>query len=209
VETETIGNRVYENLPSIIGAIAMIMLFVNYFVEGGIQASNSLRTWLGLAMPFVEWVTTIFLVRVHVQHVARRDPRWWQSIVFFAFFLIPLAWGLANGSGDPYFGFVWELFGVSAVGAIFTMFVMGFSLGFIRTYSARSPLRVVMMLFSILALAYGAGLLGSVPFLADLYLWITNYFVGQANFGVWLATHIGTLALLCRIVILKEKLRPY
>jgi hypothetical protein len=98
---------------------------------------------------------------------------------------------------------------VAASGSTFILFVFGFSVAFLRTYMARTPLRLAMMVFTIIALAYQVGLLGSIPVLGDAYVFSLNYFVSQANFTVWLATHIGVLALFTRIGLLKEKLRPY
>jgi heme exporter protein D len=46
------------------------------------------------------------------------------------------------------------------------------------------------------------------PFLNPVYIFGESYIIGQAEFGVWLAYHMGVVALASRVLMGREKLRP-
>jgi hypothetical protein len=81
-------------------------------------------------------------------------------------------------------------------------------MGYFRTYIARTPLRIIMLVVGLFGVAYGTGIVQTLtPWLSEVFFWEQAYIIGQAEFGVWMAFHIGEIALLARIFLLQEKLR--
>lgn len=204
----SLGSQIYENIPSIGAILLLAICIVSFFVVGGWAPSSQASVWLGFTLPFVTAIASVFLILVHVRHIMHRDQGWWLSILLLGSFAFVLVYGLTIGTADPYFQLWYSLFGQGATAGVFGMCSIGLIMGYFRIYIARSRLRTLMIIVGLLGVAYGTGLVQALaPWLGGLYLWEQMTIIGQTEFGVWLAYHLGEIALITRVIMLQEKLR--
>jgi hypothetical protein len=201
--------QIYENIPSIGAILLIIICMISYFVQGGWWPSGRASLWLSLTLPFVTVIASVFLILVHVRHIMNRDSRWYNSIILLGTFAVVLVSGLTFGLDYSWFMLWFSLFGQGATAGVFGMASIGLIMGYFRIYIARSSLRILMIVVGLLGVAYGTGIIQTlVPWLSGFYLWEQAYVIGQTEFGVWMAYHIGEIALITRVIMLQEKLRP-
>jgi hypothetical protein len=207
--TETIGEKALGNIPTIAGIVSLLLQMSNYFVEGGIPGAATALNWFSISLPFVLIIASAFLCITHARHIMRQDARWYNSLVYWIFFALTILIGFGPGTSHEIYKLLVSLFADTAAAAIMGICSIGIIVGYFRTYIARSVVRVLMIVFGLLAIAHGTGVMGvAFPFLNDLYIWEESYIVGQAEFGVWLAYHMGVVALASRVLMGREKLRP-
>jgi hypothetical protein len=187
----------------------ILWLLSNYFVKGGLPGASDARLYLSYSIPFTLLIATSFLCILHFSRIRRMESGWYNSVVYWIVFVFMMVDGFAFGVADEYFSFVYGTFADAGAAAIMGICSIGITLGYFRTYLARSPLRIAMIIFGLLAVSHGTGVMQFfAPWLVPLYIWEESFIVGQAEFGCWLAYHFGLVALAARVVMGREKLRP-
>jgi hypothetical protein len=207
--TETVGEKALGNIPTIVGIASLLLQMSNYFVKGGVPGAATLRTWFSISLPFVLVIASAFLCITHARHIMRQSPRWYNSVIYWIFFVVTIVIGFGPGPGNEWYGLIVGLFNDAAPAAIMGICSIGIIVGYFRTYIARSVVRILMIFFGLLAIAHGTGVMAvAFPFLNPVYIFGESYIIGQAEFGVWLAYHMGVVALASRVLMGREKLRP-
>jgi len=209
IQSETLSKKIYENLPSLGAVIIIFVCMLNFFIAGGFPLSLKTQLWVGFTVPFAVMVGSIFLSLTHIRHIVRRDRAWWNSVILLAFFFGFLIFGTTQGQTNPWYTFVYAIVGQGGPGGIYCMSAVVIIFGYFRMYRAKSLLKLIMIIVGLLTVGYQTGVIAMfAPWLAPVFVWSQVYLVGQVEFAVWMAYYIGMLALMVRILLLQEKLRP-
>jgi len=205
----SIGRKIYDNIPSI-GAIIMCFLCMSdFFVKGGVPASGTAGMWLGFTWPFCTIIATIWLVLMHVRRISNRESGWWRSIICLGALVGMCIAGFALTIDNAWVGFIISIFGQAGAAGIFIMCSISIVMGYLRVYVCRTRLRTLMVIVGLFTVANSGGILAALaPWLVDPALWLQAYWIGQIEFTVWMVYDIGTMALIVRILLLQEKVRP-
>jgi hypothetical protein len=199
-----------ENIPTLLGIILIITVAANYFFQYGIEGVGTVRNWLSWALPFAAIVSALLIGRVHVRRITQRtDKEWYMSFVFFGFFFFQLITAWTIGRGSFIYATTYELFNRGATGAVMCMVAFSYVSMFYRTFYVRTFLAGYTMVLGILAIfAISALSIITVPILGDIGYWIINNPAAGANHALWVATYMGLGALIIRVILFREKLRP-
>lgn len=211
--TSTLTSKIYDSLPSI-GAIILIFLCAaNFFIKGGVPISGTISLWLGWTLPFATGVGAIFLCMTHIRHIMRRESGWYYKslvmlITFFGVLIASLA--LPKGQSDLNLTLFYQFFGQGVSAGVIIMCSISIVMGYLRVYVARTTMRLVMLAIAIFCIAATTGvfhLTGFYPLIQSNVL-IQGYLIGQVEYVAWAVYHIGNIALITRILLLQERLRP-
>lgn len=212
-QTQSITTRIYTNIPSI-GAIACIALCAaNYFFVGGVPISLRATTFLAWTIPFAYYVSNTFLVLLWVRQIMRRVPGWWYTrvpaIITYAAVTI-LSVFLPARQNDPYLVLFYWFFGQGVGAGVVLMCCISMIMGYLRVYVARTTLRALMLIIAIYVILGCAGIynfFGST-LLVNMMDWFQGYWIGIVEYMAWAVYHIGQIALVTRVILLQERLRP-
>jgi hypothetical protein len=205
--SKSFSEQIYANLPTIVGGILLVALLINFFVVGGIPVLVLIRDYIAYSLPFTWIVGVVFALIANYRKITQREPGWWSAGIFFLAFFAQTAMGFLLGMGDPLYRFSFNLFATATSGAVLSGVTIGVLVGYMRTYIVRSTQRAWMVLIGVLSLAYAVGLYQMVlPGLTSLIPTLHAQYVGQVEFGLWTAYHLGSISLTARILTLRQKL---
>jgi hypothetical protein len=114
------------------------------------------------------------------------------------------------GRSHPYVVLWYQFFGQGVSAGVIIMCSISIVMGYLRVYVARTTLRMLMLVIAIFCLAGTTGLFhltGWWPLIQSNVL-IQGYWIGQVEYVAWAVYHIGNIALITRVILLQEKLRP-
>ena len=207
-QTQPLSAKIYGNAIGLTAAVFIVWCVLNYFVVGGFPYATQAANYVGLATPFMTIVGAGFLIIKHVRHISRRDSNWWGSIIVLATMIGLVAYGLPRGTTDPWFTYFYAIFGQGVPGGIYSMSSICITVGYLRMYNAKTPLKTVILITGLFTVGAFTGVWALVaPWLVPVYEWSQIYLIGQVEFMVWMAYYIGMLALMVRIFLFQEKLR--
>lgn len=211
--TESITRKIYDNIPSYGAIILMVLMAINYFIKGGIPISLTANLYLGWSLPFATGVGTIFLCLVHIRKIMRRESGWWfKSLVLLVIFVAVMILSLAlpTQQSDPYLVLFYQFWGQGVNAGVIIMCSISIVMGYLRVYVARTTLRLLMLVVGIFVIAGCTGifhLIGWYPLIQANVL-MQGYLIGQVEYVAWAVYHIGNIALITRVILLQERLRP-
>jgi hypothetical protein len=158
-------------------------------------------------------VSNVFLMMIHGRKILRRESGWWYKSLFMivSFFVVLIAAFLPGvGTTHPYVVLWYQFFGQGVSAGVIIMCSISIVMGYLRVYVARTTLRMLMLVIAIFCLAATTGvfhLTGWYPLIQSNVL-IQGYCIGQVEYVAWAVYHIGNIALITRVILLQEKLRP-
>ena len=87
------SQTIISNIPNIIGVIVILIMFIDYFIKGGLALgvpggfSANVRNWLSI--PVVTWAVIVSTIRaciLYADKIVKRVENWWGYIIFFVSF---------------------------------------------------------------------------------------------------------------------------
>ena len=210
VQKTTASTTIVENLSTIVGLICLAIVAVGYFVKGGVTESTWLRNVTSYAIPFVTILTVVMMLRRYIVYVVEREPGEWNyaltSLVVTIVFLIL---GLVQSPSGPTYRPIFLQ--ISAIGtiAIVSMIAFGIASAMFRRFVVRSPITTFVIIVSFIGFLTFSPLGKMIfPPVVDLGEFVQAYIAGAADSAYWLAAYIGSLALVTRLIMLKESFKP-
>lgn len=147
-----------SNFPNILGVATIVIMFVDYFISGGLTLgvpgglAADVRSWL--STPVITWAVIVSTLRaclLYADNIRKRVENWWGYIIFFACFIGTIIAGFTLNLNLTYQQ-VYIVIYNGGVGAILGMMGFSFLTMFFRVYIANSKLRAWMILMGFIAL---------------------------------------------------------
>jgi hypothetical protein len=208
-ENESFSNLILGNLPTIIGVIGMFIIASLYFMNPGWPPAVVLRNSATLSLPFPTAIVSVLLLRRHIRNIMKKESTLPYDAVLVGSALIMVILGMVGGILEP--TFVTLNANISIIGAMAVISAIAISIfsPMIRIYRAKTWTMGLLIVISIIAfMTYspiGQMIHPAIPQLGDF---IQTYISGASDSAFWISTYIGAVALVVRMVLLKEKLKP-
>lgn len=204
-----LSSTIMANLSLILGVIAMFIISSLYFMSPGWGPALYLRNSITLSMPFPAIVVTLLLVRKHVNSILRKDESTPYDIITLLSVGIMVAFWLTGGIKDHTFTLLNENINIIGTMSITSAIAISVFSPMIRIYRAKTPTMTFLIALSALAFATYSPLGQMIhPVIPELGDFIQTYVAGASDSAFWISTYIGAMALVTKMILLKEKLKP-
>jgi hypothetical protein len=208
-QQQTSTSNIAANLPTIIGLIGMFIIAALYFITPQWEPAAALRNATTLSLPWPIAIVSVLLIRKHIRTLIRQESGWAYSVVLIASAVVMLIIYFVNGIADLTLSGLYN--NVTIVGdmAVTSAIAISVFSPIIRIYRAKTWTMAFLIGLSILAfMTYtpiGQMLWPPIPVAGD---WIQSYISGASDSAFWCSTYVGAVALIVRMTLLKEKLKP-
>lgn len=192
-----------RTIPLVIGAFVGSLMVLEYFLRVPVltQMAESIRTWVVIVATFALGLGAVNLFIVHKRSIDRRSPNWINSIVLIAAMLITVVLGIARGTGDPAYQFIFNAILTACGTAMFALLAF-----FIASASSRS-FRIRNWDAGLLLCAATLVMLGKVPigeaisnFFPAANQWIMDVPNVAGQRGIMICSGLGFIAVCFRII---------
>jgi len=207
------GRALYDNIPSILAIFCILLTAANYFWIGGVPISLRATVFLSWTIPFAYYVSTIFLCVLYIRQIMRREHGWWYKqttalILFFAVTILSIV--LPQKQNDSYLLLFYWFFGQGVNAGVVLMCCISMIMGYLRVYVARTTLRTLMLIIAIYVILGCAGVYNFFgnQAIVNAMDWFQGYWIGIVEYMAWAVYHIGQIALVTRVILLQERMRP-
>ncbi|MCJ7770588.1 hypothetical protein MUP37_03310 [Candidatus Bathyarchaeota archaeon] len=202
-------SEILGNLPTIIGLIGMAVIAALYFMNPLWPPGAALRNATTLALPWPVIVVSLLLIRKNVKNLMSGGSGMMYSIILLAGAIGMVILYFVNGINDATLSGLYSNITIVGEMAVTSAIAISVFSPIIRVYRAKTWTMAFLIGLSILAfMTYtpiGQMLWPPIPVLGD---WIQNYISGASDSAFWCSTYVGAVALIVRMTLLKEKLRP-
>lgn len=201
--------RLMANLPTMIGVVIMFIIASLYFMIPGWGPAVYIRNSITLSMPFPTIVVSLLLVRKHIYNVMKKAESLPYDIVVLVCAGVMTVLGLLGGANTRTFNLLNENINIIGTMSITSAIAISVFSPMIRIYRAKTPTMAFLIGLSCLAFAtytpLGQMISPVIPQLGDF---VQTYIAGASDSAFWISTYVGALALITRMILLKEKLKP-
>lgn len=208
-QDKSLTSLIMSNLPTILGIIGMFMIASLYFTQPGWPIAVTLRNSVTLSLPWPIAIVSVLLIRRHVTNIIKRESTLPYDAVVVGSALLMVILGLVNGLGDPTYQTLYANINIIGTMAVISAIAISIFSPMIRIYRAKSPTMALLIGLSILAfMTYsplGQMISPAIPQAGDF---VQTYISGASDSAFWISTYIGAVALVTRMILLKEKLKP-
>ena len=202
-------SEILGNLPTIIGLIGMAVIAALYFMNPLWPPGAALRSATTLALPWPVIVVSLLLIRKNVKNLTSGGSGMMYSIILLAGAIGMVILYFVNGINDATLGGLYNNITIVGEMAVTSAIAISVFSPIVRVYRAKTWTMAFLIGLSILAfMTYtpiGQMLWPPIPVLGD---WIQSYISGASDSAFWCSTYVGAVALIVRMTLLKEKLRP-
>ncbi len=201
--------NIVQELPTILGVIGLFIVATLYWTEPGWSGALTIRNATTLSLPFATMITVALLIRRHAREIMRKSESTpYDAITIVAAVLIFLLY-LVGGKSDATMASLYANVNVIGTMAVISAISISVFSPMIRIYRAKTPIMGLLIILSILALftytPIGEMINPAIPKAGDfIQIWIS----GASDSAFWISTYIGAVALITRMILLKERLRP-
>ena len=200
---------ILNDLPTILGVIGLFIIASLYWTEPGWEVALIIRNATTLSLPFAVIITVGLLIRRHARNIMRGEETLPYDVITIGGALLIVVLGLVGGMGDPTMATLYTNVNVIGTMAVISAISISVFSPMIRIYRAKTPIMGLLIILSILALftytPIGEMINPAIPATGDfIQIWIS----GASDSAFWISTYIGAVALITRMILLKEKLRP-
>ncbi|KON26248.1 hypothetical protein AC480_06030 [miscellaneous Crenarchaeota group archaeon SMTZ1-55] len=210
--------RFYTLIPSFIGIAIILMQLFDFLLKNGLEPfvgydiAPNFAGWLTLVSPYLVLVASYIILRTYIRNVRQRTPHYQYSYLMLGSFAAIVIVGLTLGPTNEQYSFVVKSIAEATYLSIYGISGVSLALGLARAYQVRSFTTASMLICTFIAVASFSTigeLIGPwfLPFGSGL---------GQSlRAGVWdfgtgaLFVAIAAIAMLVRVVTLKERLRAF
>jgi MFS family permease len=212
-EKASMQSTILSNLPTVIGLVIIFMIAQLYFESPGWAPAVSLRTAATQVMPIPSILMGIILLRKHARNVIRKSESLPYDITVLVAGIVMVVLGFVTGwPPNPTQPDLLSLYNnISVIGTMAVTSAIAISImsPMIRIYRAKTWTMAFLIALSIL------GFMTYTPIGQMIHPWIPaagdfvqSYISGAADSAFWISTYIGAIALVVRMILLKEKLKP-
>ncbi len=197
------------NLPTIVGIIGMFIIASLYFMNPGWPPAVILRNSTTLSLPFPVAIVSILLIRRHTRNILKKESTLPYDAILVGSALVMIILGMVGGVGDLTFKAINANINIIGSMAVISAISISIFSPMIRIYRAKTLTMAFLIAISILAfLTYSP--LGQMihPVIPQLGDFVQIYISGASDSAFWISTYIGAVALVVRMILLKEKLKP-
>ena len=197
------------NLPTVLGLVGMFILASLYWTDPGWSFAVTLRNAVTLSLPWPVGIVSVLLIRRHVRNIMRSESTLPYDVVVVGSALVMIALGLISGPGDETLKTLYANINIIGTMAVISAIAISILSPMIRIYRAKTWTMAFLIGLSILAfMTYSP--LGQMihPIIPQLGDFVQTYISGASDSAFWISTYIGALALITRMILLKEKLKP-
>lgn len=208
-QSETTGSTIVRELPTILGVIGLFIIASLYWMEPGWDVARIIRNATTLSLPFPTAIVVLLLLRRHTRNVIRKAESWPYDITTIGGCLLMIMLWLVGGIADPTLAALYANVNVIGTMAVISAIAISVFSPMIRIYRAKTPTMAFLIALSILALLtyspLGEMLNPAIPRLGDF---VQVYISGASDSAFWISTYIGAVALITRMILLKERMKP-
>jgi hypothetical protein len=205
----SVSSLILSNIPTILGVIGMFIIASLYWTDPGWDFAVTLRNSVTLALPWPFAIVSLLLIRRHVRNLIRQEPTWFYDLITVGSAVVMILIGLVGGVADATRALLYENINIIGTMAVISAIAISILSPMIRIYRAKTWTMAFLIGLSILAfLTYSP--LGTMihPAIPELGDWVQTYISGASDSAFWISTYIGAIALVTRMILLKEKLKP-
>ena len=208
-ENESYMTQVMANLPTILGIIAMFLISSLYFMNPGWPPAVVLRNSTTLSLPWPTAIVSVLLVRRHVRNILKKESTLPYDAILVGSAVLVFLLGMIGGMPDLTFQALYANINIIGSMAVISAIAISIFSPMIRIYRAKTWTMGLLIALSILAfMTYsplGEMINPAIPRLGDF---VQTYISGASDSAFWISTYIGAIALVTRMILLKEKLKP-
>ena len=208
-QDQSIAGQIMGNIPQVLGVISMFIIASLYFQSPAWGPALVLRNAVTLAMPFPAAIVTVMLVRKHVNNVRRGDDTLPYDIIVIAGVVVMTILGSTSGVSNVTLKLLNENINIIGTMSITSAIAISVFSPMIRIYRAKTPTMAFLIVLSIIAYATFTPLGQMIhPIIPAMGNFIQSYVVGASDSAFWISTYIGAMALVTKMILLKEKMSP-
>ncbi len=208
-ENESVSNLIMGNLPTIIGIIGMFIIASLYFMNPGWPPAVVLRNSTTLSLPFPVAIVSVLLLRRHIRNIIKKESTLPYDAILVGSAVIMILLGMLGGINEGTFKTLNANISIIGSMAVISAIAISIFSPMIRIYRAKTWTMGLLIVISIIAfMTYspiGQMIHPAIPQLGDF---IQTYISGASDSAFWISTYIGAVALVVRMMLLKEKLKP-
>jgi hypothetical protein len=197
------------NIPTILGLIAMFVISSLYFMDPGWPPAVVLRNSTTLSLPWPTAIVSVLLIRKHARNIIKKESTLPYDVIVVGAALIMIVLGMMGGMIESTFNALNANINIIGSMAVISAIAISIFSPMIRIYRAKTWTMGLLIGISILAfMTYspiGEMINPAIPKLGDF---IQVYISGASDSAFWISTYIGAVALVVRMILLKEKLKP-
>jgi hypothetical protein len=208
-QEESISNQIIANLPTVLGLIGMFIISTLYFMDPGWPLAVTLRNSVTLSLPWPTAIVSLLLIRRHLRNIMKQESTLPYDVIVVGSALVMIILGLVNGQGDPTLATLYANINIVGTMSVISAIAISIFSPMIRIYRAKTWTMAFLIGLSILAfMTYSP--LGQMihPVIPQAGDFVQTYLSGASDSAFWISTYIGAIALITRMVLLKEKLKP-
>ena len=197
------------NIPTILGLIAMFVISSLYFMDPGWPPAVVLRNSTTLSLPWPTAIVSVLLIRKHARNIIKKESTLPYDVIVVGAALIMIVLGMMGGMIESTFNALNANINIIGSMAVISAIAISIFSPMIRIYRAKTWTMGLLIAISILAfMTYsplGEMINPAIPRLGDF---VQTYISGASDSAFWISTYIGAIALVTRMILLKEKLKP-
>jgi hypothetical protein len=208
-QEESISSAILGNLPTVIGVIGMFIIASLYWMDPGWPFAVTLRNSVTLSLPWPTAIVSLLLIRRHIRNIMRQESTLPYDVIVVGSALTMIVLGLVNGPGDPTRATLYANINIIGTMAVISAIAISIFSPMIRIYRAKTWTMAFLIGLSILAfMTYSP--LGQMihPVIPQAGDFVQTYISGASDSAFWISTYIGAIALVTRMILLKERLKP-
>jgi len=206
---DSIAEQILANLPTVLGLIGMFLIASLYWTDPGWDFAVTLRNSVTLSMPWPIGIVSVLLIRRHVRNIMRSESTLPYDVVVVVAAVVMVVLGLVSGPGDATLAALYANINIIGMMSVTSAIAISILSPMIRIYRAKTWTMAFLIGLSILAfMTYSP--LGQMihPVIPQLGDFVQIYISGASDSAFWISTYIGAIALITRMILLKEKLKP-
>jgi hypothetical protein len=208
-QNQTLSSLILGNIPTILGVIGMFMIASLYFMDPGWGLAVTLRNSVTLSLPWPAAIVALLLIRRHVSNIIRNESTLPYDVITVASAVIMIILGTVGGPDDATFKTLYANINIIGTMAVISAIAISIFSPMIRIYRAKTPTMAFLIGLSCLAFATYSPLGKMIhPVIPQLGDFVQTYISGASDSAFWISTYIGAVALVTRMILLKEKLKP-
>lgn len=208
-QEETMASKILGNLPTVLGVIGMFIIASLYWMDPGWDFAVTLRNSVTLSLPWPIGIVSILLIRRHVRNIIKGEETLPYDAITVGSAVIMVILGLLGGPNDATLQTLYANINIIGTMAVISAIAISILSPMIRIYRAKTWTMGFLISLSILAfMTYsplGQMIHPAIPQLGDF---VQTYISGASDSAFWISTYIGAIALITRMILLKEKLKP-
>ncbi len=205
----SIADQILANLPTVLGLVGMFLIASLYWTDPGWDFAVTVRNSVTLSLPWPVGIVSVLLIRRHVRNIMRSESTLPYDVIVVGSAVGMIILGLVSGPNDETLKTIYANVNIIGTMAVISAIAISILSPMIRIYRAKTWTMAFLIGLSILAfMTYSP--LGQMihPIIPQIGDFVQIYLSGASDSAFWISTYIGAIALITRMILLKEKLKP-